>query len=79
MQTWCDAKCARASSLAPCEQAAVQAVMLLKVDAVSQQRAVLQLNGTIPPWGTDGGLSGLQFVALDNNMLSGSLPQTLSK
>ena len=40
---------------------------------------MLQLNGSIPPWGTDGGLTGLEWVSLDNNMLSGSLPQTLSK
>ena len=59
---------------------ALPAVQLYMLDVghshdLSQQNIVVQLNGTIPPWGTKGGLTGLQWLAIDNNMLSGSLPK----
>ena len=40
---------------------------------------LVQLTGTVPAWGTDGGLAAVQWVDLSENQLHGSLPQTLKR
>ena len=45
----------------------------------SKGESCAQLNGSIPAWGADGGMSSLQWADLSWNRLTGSNPQSLKR
>ena len=40
---------------------------------------VVQLTGTVPQWGLDSGMAGIQYLWLNDNRLRGPLPQSLNR
>ena len=39
----------------------------------------MQLDGSVPSWGVDGGMTEVQVIDLSHNALTGPLPQSLTR